>query len=391
MALKLHACLSVASLIAAYHLPAQSVTIEGRLDATTSVLVRNRYTQTYSVVVSSQTPRLRSLLASSPDFDTYLVVVAPDGRVYADDDSGEGKDAKLELPSARNGEWLFIVTTYGARETGRFKIVVDGPAPRAVSGRSLPPAAIDSIGGGNRPVYAAAAQAAPVRVRVDTVRVTRTDTVRIFQSDPPGPSQPTPAFPWPPPQASAMSSVPLSVLRQGGRSLTTLRTISDVLEEALAANGYSERVFYSIPRGFALVTRIEQIDDVGQPLAGARRWATDPRPPTEFTISGYLRALLHGTPGHFRVIVFGVTAEPFSQSTASVTREETANWLREGLNSLPAPIGALAIDDRLRITALIYEFEISGTGGSPTFSMPGRLSGDDHLNNAGILARLKRL
>jgi hypothetical protein len=172
--------------------------------------------------------------------------------------------------------------------------------------------------------------------------------------------------------------------------MRNLNEISDLLESTLQASGYSERAFYSIPGGFAIVTRLEQTYADGRPLPGPNRWATTSVPAARFSIPSYLKALLQGRSGYFRVIVFGVTAQPFSQSVVTVTEKETLGWIGKGLNSLPPSIGIVPVGERVRITALVYEFELSDLGGPPNFAFPGRLSGTEHLTASGILASLTR-
>lgn len=399
---------------------AQAITVAGRLGSPGGDTVGRRYTQTYAIE-SGPADSPRNVLVASTEFDVYLVVVAPNGRVLVDDDGGGSRNARLTLSSARGGEWLVVVTSFAPLVSGRFTVTVDGPPPPTLAaGRSLPSAAVERI----RMLRGVLRDSATVVARPPVVRgppvrerpspIARPPTAERPPAAalpptiarppatalPPGSEGPQPApvtrgaripiFPWPPPQASATADVPLRLLQRPDRSLRQMSDVNDVLEMALEADGYSERSYYSIPRGFALVTRLEQTDAAGHPLPGSRRWATAPGPASEFNIARYIEALLRGTPGHFRVIVFGVTAEPFSQTATPVTRQEALSWLSRGLNSLPELIGNQPIDDRLRITVLVYEFELSDVGGPPTLATPGRLSGADHLMASGILAQLQR-
>jgi hypothetical protein len=211
--------------------------------------------------------------------------------------------------------------------------------------------------------------------------VSRTDTVtRLVKR----------AFPWPPPHASATYNIPMRWLRRPGRPVQTLGQISDLLETALADSGYSERGFYRIDDGFAIVTRLEQTNDEGQHLRGANRWVMDHVPTDGFVLSEYIASLFRRKPGHFRVIVFGVTAHPFSQTSDDVARDDVVGWPGKGLSSLPPDLAALPAGKDVRITALVYEFELRDVAGPATFSFPGRLNGEMHMKNSGLLASLRR-
>ena len=79
-----------------------------------------------------------------------------------------------------------------------------------------------------------------------------------------------PFFPWPPPQPflyqmSARGTYPAS--------LKTLGETSEFLKLHLTQAGYSDFRFFSIRNdGFALVTRMERIDEQQRPIAGAGRF-----------------------------------------------------------------------------------------------------------------------
>ena len=167
-------CVLSALSIALEHAQAQEVTVSGRVPALASSLVRNHYVQVYAAD-SRPDNLLKSVQLSSKDFDAWLIVVAPDGTAYFDDQSGGENDARLRIP-ARTGEWLIVVTAYDPRSPGAFTLTVDGPRPGPTS-RRVPAAAIERLPGGKG---VAADLAHP---RVDTVTVTKVDTVRVMRVD----------------------------------------------------------------------------------------------------------------------------------------------------------------------------------------------------------------
>jgi hypothetical protein len=201
----------------------------------------------------------------------------------------------------------------------------------------------------------------------------------------------TPRFPWPPPQASARADIPDKLLRHARTEKLALRDIDRRLSAALDAAGYAEKSYFAVPDGFALVTRLEQIEADGAPKKKeSDRWATEPGRLREFSLSAYLKALFTSNVGHFRVIVFVVTSRPFSQAEAMVSRDEALAWFPEGLNRLPDAIGRRPYTAQYASTALIYEFEKSDVAKQAQTKIPGRLTGRTHLERAGVWGALQR-
>jgi hypothetical protein len=182
------------------------------------------------------------------------------------------------------------------------------------------------------------------------------------------------------------SSVRRDVLFQAGLPGGTLAAVAARLGAALDACGYAERAWFSIPGGFALVTRLEQINDDGTPKSGAARWAAEP-PRQIAGIRDYMRALFSAPGGRFRVVVFLVTDEPVGGGTPAPARAEAVGWLREGALSLPPEIAAQPLGDAHQAYAYIYEFEKQGDA-EARFLAESRLTAQAHLNAAGLLMAL---
>lgn len=198
-----------------------------------------------------------------------------------------------------------------------------------------------------------------------------------------------PQFPWPPPRASAMTTIPASFFRQVVGRLVRLTDVDHKINAALDVSGYFERSYYAVPGGFALVTRLEQINPDGTPMEGDNRWQVEVGPIRSFSLEAYLRALFTSSPGYFRIVVFIVTPYPFSQADASVDRQDAIAWLSRGAHILPPEIGNLPYTERHSCTALIYEFEkIAGEQKARTL-IPGRMLGRTHLEKSGLWDGLK--
>jgi hypothetical protein len=199
-----------------------------------------------------------------------------------------------------------------------------------------------------------------------------------------------PKFPWPPPQASATVIIPSDFVRKP-TSATIL--ISDVVQKfkvAFDLCGYVEKSYYAVPDGFAIVTRLEQINHDGTPKKGKSRWAMEIQPVRNFSLEEYLRALFLARAGYYRIIVFIFTPHPFSQSDAIIKPDEAKVWLSGGLNVLPHSISEKEYLQEYVCTALIYEFEQHNAEKRPEIKIPGRLTGETHLMKANLWQALEK-
>src|ERR1035441_4986322 len=201
-----------------------------------------------------------------------------------------------------------------------------------------------------------------------------------------GPSETFPEFPWPPPKGCTRNDLPDEYIRNSTN--TTLADVDLALRRALDAADYSEKSYYSIPSGFALVTRLEQIDREGNAKPTPDRWVTDPLQSGRFSLLSYLKALLTSPRGNFRVLVLAVTCETVSTTNRAPTRIEAQAWLEQGANRLPAYVGARKYTSDHRCTGLVYEFE-TGTAEKAVLRDPPLLSAKTHLEKARLWACLQ--
>ena len=202
-------------------------------------------------------------------------------------------------------------------------------------------------------------------------------------------AEPTiPAFPWPPPAASAEYPVRNAWVWKGVE--TKLSDVAERLEAALEAAQFETWRFSSVPRGFALVTQLEQIKPDGTPRSGTERFRTDLPSLSNMTFVEFLKALAKAPPGHYRVIVFIVSDVPFSSTDQKPTQIDAQQWLMVGLNQLPKAVGRAAYGEGYRTTALIYEFRKLSKDEPATFVAKSAESGKTHLEKAGIWDGLTR-
>jgi hypothetical protein len=191
-----------------------------------------------------------------------------------------------------------------------------------------------------------------------------------------------PAFPWPPPAATAETVIPDKWLfTKGG---VDLDNVADRIESALLESKYPRWSYSSVPNGFALVTQIEQVKADGTPSPEPARWSTDLPWVANMTLIEFIRALVHSPPGYYRVIVFIVTNQPWPRTGKKPTGGEAVQWLARGFNWLPRSIGKLPYGPDYRTTALVYEFKKVSKDAKAFLLKRSTTSAEDHLKKAGI-------
>jgi hypothetical protein len=197
-----------------------------------------------------------------------------------------------------------------------------------------------------------------------------------------------PEFPWPPPPYSTRLKLDRPLL-VAGQPTPTNGSVAERMEQALAANGYTQVSYYAVPDGFAMTTQIERIDPDAA-SAAEQRWSTQIEPISliPFNLDAYIKALLGKNGDSFRVIVFTFTPTPFTTSGKVVPPAEAMAWVEKGATALPAALAAKPYGDGTVCTALVYEFRISSLGAA--LQRPSEFDGEKHLRAAGILNALEQ-
>lgn len=191
-----------------------------------------------------------------------------------------------------------------------------------------------------------------------------------------------PSFPFPPPQSSTRKVLDHELFSE----CKTLGDVAQRLCRALDRCEY-EKSFYSIPNGFALVARLEQFDaETALALDPPDRWSVTPPPLRDF--GDFLEALFLGNTGHYRMVAFLVTDQPFYESDQRIGVQDAPGWIKGGLNVLPGGVGKKEWTADYQCTALIYEFECTSAQrkGDLVFST---FTAQTHLEKSNILPVLR--
>ena len=196
-----------------------------------------------------------------------------------------------------------------------------------------------------------------------------------------------PPFPWPNPPRPAHIAVvgrdlPRNLL---GTDSTTLQTVYQRLFNTLVKTdpGFESSLF-GVPGGFALLAKIERIQEDGAPFPGKYRWVEGKFPPLD--LKDYVGRLFLEKSGYFRVIAFVITTEDYRPENPSA---KPLPEISEGAQDLPDEIAR----DRFKGKhgyILIYSFKRKQGGEIREFKISS-LSALAHLEKSGILSKLKTL
>lgn len=204
----------------------------------------------------------------------------------------------------------------------------------------------------------------------------------------PGAIPPGTDLPWPLPLPSSSMEIPkeLRVVPAPGDRLTVA---ADRLVRALRAAGYADLRFYDIPKGFALVTPLELIDDQGLAVAhpDPKQRFSAAYPGEGFFTMRFWSDLLRAKTGRFRVFVFVVIDHPFGYAK-DVTDAEIL-W-KHPTPELPLSRADLAYTAEDQWYALVYE--VVHASGTDLVTMAEHPSDPAlHLAKSGVQAALQRL
>lgn len=206
----------------------------------------------------------------------------------------------------------------------------------------------------------------------------------------PSPTPPDlPPFPWPPPRPTVRDLLARDLLARPAPP-ASFGAVADRLLAALEECGYHDRSFYGVPGGFALATRLEQIEPDGTPRPEPERWSQAVPAHEVFDLGSFLRALFSAPEGHYRVLVFVAREGPVPLSDEEVDREMADAWAIGGDLALPPALAARPWGDGHRVTVLIYQFQITGLHGEPVAHPDGAPPVSRQLARSGLIEALRR-
>jgi hypothetical protein len=204
--------------------------------------------------------------------------------------------------------------------------------------------------------------------------------------------EPLTPFPWPPPRPSVSFTFDNQKTGFERSKPMTLGEVNRSMMAGLLRLGYSEKAYFGVPGGYAVVTRLEKIKPDGRSESGETRWRLTIPGRYDFWYWSFYKSLLTGSEGHFRIVVLVVTDRLIKSNEDDATPKQAMDWLTSGANRLPDHVARLHYDRSHRVTALIYEFErkdIENKVRGP-IGPPSRLSAMVHLTKSGILPLVEK-
>jgi hypothetical protein len=192
-------------------------------------------------------------------------------------------------------------------------------------------------------------------------------------------------FPWPPPAPSGRTLFDLTQFG-GGAPPAHWGAVADRLIAMMRKGQFPSWGFYAAPGGFAVIPRIEQLDETsGEALAGSARWATETRLASTSVLTGIFTT--RRPKGLYRAIAFVLTTDARTGgevTDAARMMQLARRWGVSGALDLPDDMRNQPVAANQRLFVLVYEFE-SALGGATTVNSPGRFELDRHLANAGLM------
>lgn len=357
------------------------------------------HSYTFRFYRQNKTPLIRIV---SDDFKPVLLVRSPNKRLVEFEVVAEsGHDAAIKVPHFAGEALELLITSFDPHNSGQYVLITEytsdfrwtglSKSTRA-SGPALQAHILDRYGKSKPATVAQRPVAAMKSPPVASIGkggggggggvVSETQKSKHADSS-------KPHFPWPPPRASAFTVIDNKPLLCRNPQQCHFRDVDKRLVWALKRMGYYAHAYYEIPNGFALVTRIEQINTDGTSKNPPARWEIKLPPHRGFNLDKLITAVFAAKKGYFRVIVFIITSNPFSQSDVDVHRDEAIEWFSGGYNTLPDAIRLKKYTPQHSTTVLIYEFEKVRDAIQAIQVKPGRFHGYDHLILSGIYPALE--
>jgi hypothetical protein len=185
-------------------------------------------------------------------------------------------------------------------------------------------------------------------------------------------------FPFPPPPCCSPREIPLTAFSKA----KNLGDVAKKLTTALEDKGYTSRSFLSVPNGFAIVTQMEQYNEDCTSRTD-NRWADVPMNAAFVDFLDYFKKLIFPTKTYYRTFVFIVTTNAFNLQGKTITKNEAMAWSNSGINALPDEIINLPYTEKVKVTALVYEFVVPDSNRKPTQKCPN-VDTQLHMEKSGI-------
>ncbi|MCA0235171.1 MAG: hypothetical protein LCH81_02170 [Bacteroidetes bacterium] len=161
---------------------------------------------------------------------------------------------------------------------------------------------------------------------------------------------------------------------------------------ALDKQGYTDRRYFAVKNGFAIVTAAEQFRAAPalSSIAGNNRWLDYPPRPSFDGVWDYFSKMFFPDPTYFRVFVFVVTNQSaLEYEPGCVSVDGCKEWLQRGGNVLPDYLAKQSVNGH-SVRGLVYEFRAEESNKQAHEECRLSARAEDHLQKAGILDQIKK-
>jgi hypothetical protein len=170
----------------------------------------------------------------------------------------------------------------------------------------------------------------------------------------------------------------------------SLGEVAAHLAESLRGKGYAEQAWFRVSldgshlAGFAVLTRLERINDAGKPIL-QDRFSQDPFSPPVTSISDYFaRLLAHASAGHYRAFLFYITVSSESSRQSVPPSVAGLDRLFVGGSRFPPTIPpGLSLSPPYSCVSYVYVWDRPQSG-DVVFEENSPIDAKAHLTAAGL-------
>lgn len=179
----------------------------------------------------------------------------------------------------------------------------------------------------------------------------RDETSQCMMSPTPRATIDVPFLPWPPPRPTHLVDITKFLGKDRRMSEVSAR-----LSGHIQSRGYDNLRYFSVPGGFAITTLVERFGDDGK--SSKPRWVRG-KTLRGNSFSDYVRALISGEEGQFRMFALVATSSDMAVSHLYANQSDVDRWEALGRPALSRELGAQRLAPGARLWLMVYEFHPS--------------------------------
>ena len=184
-------------------------------------------------------------------------------------------------------------------------------------------------------------------------------------------------LPWPPPQTTSIGDV--SRYFPSGNKFDDY---SQAITKHMKLRGHETLRYFAVEEGFGITTELERLNEDGTVSSNRRVEGKTAKLDSFFD---YVRSLLYGEDGLFRIFVFLVTAKDPQPTSKAATAEDLQRWKSTGMLGLSPQRSEMTALPLTRVWLLTYEFRPSRSKNAELKAVTNsKFSFKDHAKTLGL-------